>query len=131
MERQEIRFGQLPVFIAFTPGPINEQASEVVVLRRRGDGAEPYLWSVVQARNFRFQVFVPGCPADEFWFRKGSGRPVTFEHYPSWFGPDWPFGPTRFFWGDWSGREPVKTSAKVSFQVAKVIGISRPGQDAK
>jgi hypothetical protein len=101
------------------------------MLRRKGDAAEPYLWCVVQSCNLRFQVFVPGCPPDEFWFREGSNRSVTFRHYPSRFGPDWPFGPTRFFWDDWSGQELVKASAKVSFRVVKFIGVTRPGQGAK
>jgi len=128
MGRQEIRFSQFPVCIAVTPGPINQNASEVVMLRRKGDGAEPYLWCVVQFCNIRCQVFVPGCPADELWTREGSNRPVTLKHYPSRFGHDWPFGPTRFFWGDWSGQKPVKTSAKVSFRVAKFIGVTRPSE---
>jgi hypothetical protein len=129
--RRQFKFSQFPVHVAVTPGPINENASEVVMLRRKGDGSEPYLWCVVQFCNFRFQVFVPGCPADECWSREGSNRPVTFKHYPSRFGPDWPFGPTRFFWGDWSGQELVKSSAKVTFRVAKFIGVTRPGQEAK
>lgn len=130
MGRRTVRFSQFPVSFAFSPGAINDKASEVVVLRRNGDGAEPYLWSVVQFRNFRYQVFVPCCPADESWSREGSMRPVTLKHYPSRFGPDWPFGPTKYFWGDWSGTEPVRTTAKVSHQVVQVIGMARPPQEA-
>ncbi len=130
MGRQEFRFSQFPVHIAVTPGPINENASEVIMLRRKGDSAEPYLWCVIQCCNFRFQVFIPGCPADESWSREGSNRSVTFKHYPSRFGPDWSFGPTQFFWGDWSGQELVKTSAKVSFRVTKFLGITHPKREA-
>jgi len=41
MERRQFRFSQFPVHIAVTPGPINENASEVVMLRRKRDAAEP------------------------------------------------------------------------------------------
>lgn len=126
-ERQGFRMSQFPVYFAFTPGPISDAASEAVVLRRKGDDAEPYLWFVVQFRNFRFQVFVPGCPADVHWAGEGSTLPVTFKHYPSRFGPDWPFGVTKFSWGDWSGTKPVRTTAKVTHQVVETIGITRPG----
>lgn len=130
MGRAEFRFSRFPVYFAVTPGPINENASEVVMLRRKLETAEPYLWCVIQVCNFGFQVFVPGCPADQFWSREGSNRPVSLMHYPSRFGPDWPFGPTRFYWGDWSGQEPVKTSAKVSFRVGMFIGATLPGPHA-
>ena len=126
-ERQGFRMSQLPVYFAFTPGPISDAASEAVLLRRKGDSAEPYLWFVVQFRNFRFQVFVPGCPADKHWAGEGSRIPVTLKHYPSRFGPDWPFGPTTFCWGDWSGTEPVRMTAKVTLRVTELIGVTRPG----
>jgi hypothetical protein len=123
MDRRQFRFSQFPVYLAVTSGPINNMANEVLLLRRTAETAEPYLWCLVQFCNFRFQVFVPGCPKDEFWSRKDSNRPATFKHYPSRFGPDWP---TQFSWGDWSGQERVTSSAKVSFRVAKFIGVSRP-----
>lgn len=127
--RHEFRMSQFPVYFAFTPGPISDVASEAVLLRRKGGGAEPYVWFVVQFRNFRFQIFIPGCPADEHWASEGSTLPVTLKHYPSRFGPDWPFGPTRFFWADWSGTEPVRTTATVTHQIVQ-IGTARDGRDA-
>ncbi len=125
-ERQEFRMSSFPVYFAFTPGPISNGASEAVLLRRKGDGAEPRLWFVIQFCNFRFQVFVPGCPADAHWAGEGSALPVSLRHYPSRFGPDWPFGPTIFSWGDWSGTEPVRTTASVTHRIVGVSGITRP-----
>jgi hypothetical protein len=127
-EKQGFRMSQFPVYFAFTPGPISDAASEAVLLRRKGDGAEPYLWLVVQFRNFRFQVFVPGCPADAHWAGEESTLPVSLKHYPSRFGPDWPFGLTKFSWSDWSGTQPVRTTASVSHKVVQLIGITRPGE---
>jgi hypothetical protein len=129
MGRKQFSFTQFPVYFAFTPGPIDELASEVLMLRRSGDAPEPYLWCVIQFQNYRFQIFVPGCPADEFWSRKNCDQKLRLEHFPSRFGPDWPFGPTQFSWGDWSGHEPVKTSVKVSFHVSQVVGVTRPSQE--
>jgi hypothetical protein len=80
-ERQGFRMSQFPVYFAFTPGPIGDAASEAVLLRRKGDGPEPYLWFVVQFRNFRFQVFVPGCPADAHWAGEGTTLRVSPKHY--------------------------------------------------
>lgn len=128
MGRQAVRFSQFPVYFAFTPGPIDDKVSEVVLLRRKGDGAEPYLWCVVQFRNFRYQVFVPCCPADDSWSREGTSLRVKLKHYPSRFGPEWPFGPTEYSWSDWSGTKAVRTTAKVSHQVVQVIGVTRPDQ---
>lgn len=124
--QQEFRMSQFPVYFAFTAGPISDAASEAVLLRRKGDGAEPYLWFVVQFRNFRFQVFVPGCPADAHWASGGSTLPVSLKHYPSQFGPGWPFGPTKFSWSDWSGTEPVRTTAKAMHRIVNLIRIIRP-----
>lgn len=125
-ERQGFRMSQFPVYFAFTPGPIGDEASEAVLLRRKGDSAAPYLWFVVQFRNFRFQAFVPGCPADAHWCSEGSAIPVSLKHYPSRFGPNWPFGPTTFSWGDWSGTDPVRTTSKVSHRLVEVLGVTRP-----
>jgi hypothetical protein len=126
-EPQRFRMSHFPVYFAFTPGPIGDAASEAILLHRKGDGAEPYLWFVVQFRNFRFQVFVPGCAADTHWAGDGSSLAVTLKHFPSRFGPDWPYGPTTFSWADWSGMVPVRTTAEVAHQVIKPIGITRRG----
>jgi hypothetical protein len=126
--RQGFHMSQFPVYLAFTPGPISDAASEVILLRRMGYGAEPYLWLLVQFCNFRLQVFVPGCLADEHWAGEGSSLRVKLQHYPSRFAPDWSFGPTKFSWGDWSGTEPVRTTVKVNHRVLKLISVTRPSQ---
>jgi len=128
MGRQQMRISRFPIYHAFTPGPINDNASEVRLLRRKGDGPEPYLWCLVQFRNFRYQVFVPGCPADTHWARAQSDCPVTLKHVPSKFGTDWPFGKTVYSWGDWAGTKPVRTGAAVSHVVNRVIRITRPSE---
>jgi hypothetical protein len=130
MGRRGFRFSQFPVYYAFTPGPIGDAASEVVMVRRKEEGAEPYLWCLMQFRNFRLQVFVPGCPKDEHWSRAGSTLGVTLHHYPSRFGPDWPFGPTKFYWGDWSGEWPVRSAATVSHRIVQLIGVTRAAPGA-
>jgi hypothetical protein len=126
MERKRFLFSRFPVLVAFTPGPINEKASEVFLLRRKGCGAEPYLWCVIQFSNFRLQIFVPGCPTDEFWSREASNVEVTCEHYPSQFGPKWRFGPTQFSRDDWSSAKLTTTAPKVIQRVIKVIGVTPP-----
>lgn len=128
-ERQGFQMTQFPVYFAFTPGPISDASSEAILLRRKGHGTEPYLWFVVQFCNFRFQVFVPGCPADRHWSGDGSSLRVKREHYPSRFGPDWPFGPTIFSWGDWSGTEPSRMTARVNHRVLKLVSITRQSQE--
>jgi hypothetical protein len=130
MGRCGFEISQFLVFYGFTPGPISNSASRVILLRRKADTAEPYLWSVVQSTGHRFQIFVPGCPADDKLF--GSGR-VTFpaHHYriPE-FGPDWPYGETKYGRLDWSGTEPVQTSASATFHVEYAVRQSDGGSKA-
>lgn len=75
MERGEIHLSKFPVLYGFTPGPIDESAGRVILLRRKAETAEPCLWCVVQSAGHRFQILVPGCPADEKLFGNG---PTTF-----------------------------------------------------
>jgi HNH endonuclease len=124
--RRQQTFGSFPVLFAFTPGVFDERVSHIILLRRKDEGPEPYLWSVVQFRNFRFQVFVPFCPADAHWLGKADAPETRFEHYPSTFPPDWPKGPTRFHWFYWAGTEKVRTSWNVSHHMEKLISITRP-----
>ena len=124
--RRHQTFQSFPVLFAFTPGSFDERVSHVVLLRRKDEGPEPYLWCVVQFRNFRFQVFVPFCPADEHWLGKNNETSTRFEHYPSMFLPDWPKGPTQFSWLNWAGTEKVRTAWNVSHHMEKLIAITRP-----
>lgn len=122
-DRREVRFSSFPVGFVFTPGAeaAGERASHVILLRRKDVGPEPYLWFLVQFRNFRFQVPVPFCPADEgvTWSR--------MEHFQSLFLPSWPRGETTFSWLNWSGEEKVRTSWNVSHHRSETISIKRPG----
>jgi hypothetical protein len=122
--RLQAQFSGFPVLFAHTPGTFDEQVSHAILLRRKDDGPEPYLWFSVQFRAFRLQVPVPFCPAD------GGKLGPPFEHYPSMFPPDWPCGPTQFSWFDWAGVEKVRTSWTVSHHRTKTIAITRPGQEA-
>ena len=129
MGRRGLDIKPFPVFFAFTPGPISDRASDIILLRRKGDGPEPYLWCIVQFGNHRFQVFVPFCPADGPSFRKdGAGGSLTFSmvHCPSKFGPNWPYGPTEYGHMDWSGEEPVRSPATASICVERVISVQPP-----
>ena len=119
MQRTDAAFTNLPVLYAFTPGPIGAASGEAVLLRRKHESHEPYLWCLVQFGNHRFQVFVPFCPADGCWFKPNQPIKVTTKHFPSRFGPDWPFGPTKFGVLDWSGRDLVRTDTKVTFHVER------------
>jgi hypothetical protein len=128
--RVAVRFSKFFVLYAFTPGPINEKASEVILLRRKRAASEPYLWCVVQFTNYRLQFFVPLCPADGELFRPGVPGTFTGRHYrPDHFGLHWPFGETQYMHGDWSGSEPVQTSATATFHVDRAvpIGDGEPG----
>jgi hypothetical protein len=121
MQRTDAAFTNLPVLYAFTPGPIGAASGEAVLLRRKHEGPEPYLWCIVQFGNHRFQVFVPFCPADGCWFKPNQPIKVTTKHFPSRFGLDWSFGPTTYGVLDWSGRELVRTDAKMTFHVERAI----------
>lgn len=119
--RLEAEVRSFPVGFAFTPGAeaAGEKASHVIMLRRKDDGPEPYLWFLVQFRNFRFQIPVPFCPADVgiSWSR--------MEHFQSLFIPSWPRGETTFSWLDWAGTEKVRTSWNVSHHRSETISITR------
>jgi hypothetical protein len=128
--RKTTRLAPFPVLFAFTPGVAGDVLNGVKLLRRKGGGPEPYLWCVVQFRHFRLQTYVPFCPADRDWFREDAAFTLTYTHYPSPFGPDWPRGATTYSMADWSGEQPVRTTAEVSLHVEKLIGVTRPGQAA-
>jgi len=131
MGRRQIGLKPFPVWFAFTPGPISNEVSDVVLLRRKQDSPEPYLWCVVQCGNLRFQVFVPFCPADRALIRNddtGCTFKASGVHCPSKFGPDWPFGPTRYGYMDWSGEEPVRSAQTAAICIQRVIAVHRPGQ---
>jgi hypothetical protein len=119
--RREERFTAFSVGFAFTPDleGLGDKVSHVILLRRKGNGPEPYLWLIVQFRNFRFQVAVPFCPADA-----GVTHPEG-EHFQSLFSPDWPGGATTFSWLDWSGTEKERTSWKVSHHREQTIATTR------
>ena len=118
--------GAFLVLYAFTPGPINEQGSEVTLLRRKGAANEPYLWCAIQFTNYRLQFFVPMCPADEELFSPGVPARFTARHYrPPQFGPDWPFGPTEYGRLNWSGSDLVQTSVTATFHVDHAMRVGK------
>jgi hypothetical protein len=115
MERCEIEMSKFLVFYGFTPGPINERAGRVILLRRKAEGLEPYLWLVIQSAGHRFQIFVPGCPADAKLFGDGEAMFPAW-HYPiPEFGAIWPYGETRYGRLDWAGTELIRASATAVF----------------
>src|SRR5690606_33270418 len=85
-----------PVIFGFTPGPINDNCDEVLLLRRRTDGSIPYMWLVARFGNYQLQSLVPLCPADQGWFRTDGANSFQCMSYPSRFGQDWPYGASSF-----------------------------------
>lgn len=127
MERNDFAFANFPILYAFTPGPIGDAAGEAILLRRKVDGPEPYLWCLVQYGNHRFQTFLPFCPADNGWFRPSERVNLKSMHYPSRFGHDWPYGPTNYGILNWSGRQPVRTTTTMSFHVERAVRVGESG----
>ena len=112
-----INISYFMVMYAFTPGPISGDASEVLLLRRKVDAPIPYFWIIVQFSNHRLQTFVPLCPSDASWFKPGENVQLKCKHFPIRFGTEWPFGETSLRFGNWSGTEPVQSSASASLHV--------------
>ena len=121
MGRIKVQIPGLPVLYSFTPGPINDKASEVILLRRKVDEPIPLLWCLVQFRHHRLQMFVPFCPADRTWMAVDHPVTVSCVHFPSRFGPDWQYGDGEYKVLDWSGTEAARTSATASFHINQVV----------
>jgi hypothetical protein len=101
---------------AFTPGPVPSAASHAILLRRKTDDHVPYMWLILQCRNFRLQSFVPFCESDTSWMRTNEAVSIPFYAFPSIFGEQWTWGLTQFGTLDWSSSEPQCDEAKVSFR---------------
>lgn len=125
MGRAKATMSGLPILYTFTPGPINDNASEVVLVRRKVDEPIPYLWFVVQFSNYRLQTFVPFCPNDTSWLKLGEASTFTCRHYPTRFGSHWEFGEAELGTLDWSGTEPVQRSATASFHVDYAVRVDK------
>jgi hypothetical protein len=125
MQRSQFSLSKFPVLYAFTPGRISDAATQVIMLRRRVEEPIPFLWFLVQFSNHRLQTFVPMCPADSGWLRKGETVNITVKHFPSVFGPNWRFGETEFRLFYWSGVNPVQTSAIATFHVEHGVRIDK------
>lgn len=127
MERSGMKVSPFLMFHGFTPGPLNERAGRVVLLRRKDDSSEPYLWCVVQSAGHRYQILVPGCPADQALFAR---RPATFtaRHYrfPE-FGPGWPYGETEYGRLDWSSPKPEQATFTAVWKVLQGERITEDG----
>lgn len=122
MGQAKVEIPGLPVLYSFTPGPINDKASEVILLRRKVDEPIPFLWCLVQFRHHRLQVFVPFCPADA-WMAVSGPITISCIHFPSRFGPDWQYGDGDYKVMNWSGTEAVRTSATASFHINKAVRV--------
>jgi len=106
----------LLVGYGFTPGPVPNTASNAFILRRKTDAPIPYLWLILQCRNFRLQSFVPFCESDASWMRSNEAVSVPFYAFPSIFDENWTWGQTKFGTLDWSSSEPQCDEAKLSFR---------------
>jgi hypothetical protein len=106
----------LLVGYGFTPGPVPSSVSHALLLRRKTNEPIPYLWLILQCRNFRLQSFVPFCVSDEAWMFNNQGVTIPFHAFPSIFNENWTWGQTQFGTLDWSSSEPQSEEAKVSFR---------------
>jgi hypothetical protein len=131
MGRAKVTMSGLPVLYVFTPGPINDNASEVVLLRRKVDEAIPYMWCVIQFSNYRLQTFVPFCPADAAWLKQSQSITFKCRHFPTRFGPNWPYGEAELGSLDWSGTEPVQRSATATFHVDHAVRVDAINQEGQ
>jgi hypothetical protein len=127
LRRNNLWLSKFTVLFVTTAGPLSARASDVVLLRRKGAGPDPYLWCVLQWSNFRFQFPVPFCPANGHDARAGEPITITTMHYPTKFGPDWGYGETRFGELEWSGSEPIRSTAACEFDVQHCWWVNRPG----
>lgn len=131
MGRKQAQVSPFHVLEVFTPGVVDDAASEVVLLRRTSGEPIPYFWLVLQFKNFRLQTFIPFCPNDSDWFRIDAEAKLTYVHFPSKFGPNGPFGETTYRYSDWAGTKPVQYSPAVSFQfLGRIQGTSDDGSAA-
>jgi hypothetical protein len=128
MMRAKVTMSGFPVLYAFTPGPINDNFSEVILLRRKVNEQIPYLWCVVQFSNFRLQTFVPFCVSDSQWLKQEQTIKFKCRHFPTRFGPNWPFGESELYLLDWAGTEPVQQSSTATFRINHAVRIDKDEQ---
>lgn len=110
MERATMRVQPFLMFHGFTPGPLDERCGRVVLLRRKTQALEPYLWCVIQSGGHRYQVFVPGCPADRAFLAQDRVKFTAWHYRITEFGTDWPYGATEYKQLDWSGEQYEKAT---------------------
>jgi hypothetical protein len=110
MERTTMRIQPFLMFHGFTPGPLNERFGRVILLRRKTTALEPYLWCVVQSGGHRYQIFVPGCPADLAFLTKNPVKFTAWHYRLKELGTASQFGETEYRRLDWSGEESEKAT---------------------
>ena len=119
MGRAKASMSRFPVLFAFTPGPMPYKDGKVLLLQRKSTENVPYIWCIVATANYRFQFFVPFCPADAWMFKEKTAE-LNLRHFPDVFGDEWQHGKTRFGVLDWSGSAPVTEEQSFSFHVERV-----------
>jgi hypothetical protein len=124
MGRAGAKFSKFPVLFGFTPGPNPYNDGKVMLLRRKVDEPIPFLWCIVATYNYRFQFFVPFCPADK-WASSGEMK-FTCAHFPFPFSDDWPHRKTQIGVEDWSGTEKVVRNVTFGLHVERVEEIPIP-----
>jgi len=129
MGRVQARMSMFPVLFAFTPGPMPYADGKVLLLHRITNEKYPLIWCIVATANYRFQFFVPFCPADN-WMLKEQTVQLSFHQFPDVFGDDWPHGKTRFGVMDWASTQPVKSEQSFSFHVERAEK-GKPSQPSK
>ncbi|MFO0840861.1 MAG: HNH endonuclease [Gemmataceae bacterium] len=123
MGRKTIRLAPFPVLYAFTAGVIGDELNGVTLLRRKGEGHEPFLWCVVRFRNFQLQTFVPFCQSDGNWLKEDEPCALKLAYYPAPFGPE---AGTQYGQGDWSGEVETTETVRVVIYRTELIGFTPP-----
>ncbi|MCA9041631.1 MAG: hypothetical protein KDA65_14855 [Planctomycetaceae bacterium] len=121
MKRAQMTLSGFPVLSRFTPGPIDDSVSEIVILKRKTDLPIPTYWCIIQYRNHRLQTFLPFVRSDQSWMKMEENVSLKLIHYPSRFGPNWEYGLETGRYEDWSCIESKTISYQASIQLNQFV----------
>lgn len=117
LNRTNMNLSTFPVLYMFTPGPLGNEVSEIILLKRKTDENIPYLWCVIQFGHHRLETFIPFCKPDQNWLSSEKTSRIIMHYYPSQFGTDWEYGEEKSYAMDWSSEKEIQTFATASFHV--------------
>ena len=118
MNRKQIGRIGFPVLFGFTPGRNPHGAGRLTLLRRKTDIEAPYIWCIIATANFRFQFFLPFCPADG-WFWQAQKKRITLWYLPERFEDNQNFGPPEIGVWNFSETQPCAAHYEFSLEVGR------------